>query len=624
VFMSSSSVSGIATSMACMEVSCDEKVRWVEEQIVPMGRAFCENVRQHPYKSGYDQKVFSVWKNCLAIIQRRMNDSFFPSDMREYAIGLSRLWFCAIPEIERSEIEHRATRLRESIVRCDTGKAIHSNEYWEEILKRKIKHSTAFFSRYEEVNSAVKWICGTHVHWLSNLHHCENGGSSSYVLERVQQANLKVAAQVEAMLGRSKYPWHEEILCSGWEIAHRFQTSFLSQIDSLSQRFEQLNSRSVSSLEHVESWVKEYEECCAGIERVSREKREIVLRTVSMFVSALGRLHVQHIWGGKTQEYMRRIGEIFNKVFKRGECTTEKVSLEGEGVCNLTCHTEKHGAEVSIKYRVCEYNKSVFFLLFAHLNEQQKIEYAAYIKFSDLCTEYIRKQEFYCWQLFLDNNVPNIPPMLPVFSKGEKGIKGFLSPWCGYGCMWNMVSRKEALASWPEHKRMTVLIQVAEALAGIHALGYVHLDVKSKNVLLMRYDEAFLTDFGTTTSMGTWQMAGTTRPYMAPEQFFSLRADPAMDMWSFGLLIIETLYGIDTNKFLKFDGVEDSKFTDLAFSDEMEGEWKETRVEQLRELSIAAPTTPLIRSLLSIEPKRRPKAFQAAQRLRLILATGHD
>ncbi|MFF3323684.1 protein kinase [Streptomyces sp. NPDC002889] len=89
---------------------------------------------------------------------------------------------------------------------------------------------------------------------------------------------------------------------------------------------------------------------------------------------------------------------------------------------------------------------------------------------------------------------------------------------------------------------------LASALAHVHAAGVVHRDVKPSNILLEDTGTPHLTDFGisrlldTTTHTATGKLVGTAA-YMAPEQVLGRGAGPAADIYSLGLVLIESLKG---------------------------------------------------------------------------------
>jgi eukaryotic-like serine/threonine-protein kinase len=89
---------------------------------------------------------------------------------------------------------------------------------------------------------------------------------------------------------------------------------------------------------------------------------------------------------------------------------------------------------------------------------------------------------------------------------------------------------------------------LAGALAYVHAQGVVHRDVKPANILIDTERHARLADFGiarlvdTSSVTLTGTMIGTAT-YMAPEQIEDHAVGPSADVWSLGIVLLESLTG---------------------------------------------------------------------------------
>jgi serine/threonine-protein kinase len=93
------------------------------------------------------------------------------------------------------------------------------------------------------------------------------------------------------------------------------------------------------------------------------------------------------------------------------------------------------------------------------------------------------------------------------------------------------------------------LAQLLGALESLHALGIVHRDVKSANVLIRTDDIAKLTDFGIARlpaelAKQSGGMAPGTGAYMAPEQVMGQPLDPRADLYAAAIVMYEMLTGV--------------------------------------------------------------------------------
>jgi eukaryotic-like serine/threonine-protein kinase len=90
--------------------------------------------------------------------------------------------------------------------------------------------------------------------------------------------------------------------------------------------------------------------------------------------------------------------------------------------------------------------------------------------------------------------------------------------------------------------------QLADALAHVHAGGFVHRDIKPANVLLESGYRPRLADFGISralesTAVTTEGCVVGTAAYLAPEQVRGEPVGPPADVYALGLLLLEALTG---------------------------------------------------------------------------------
>ncbi|MDP1526924.1 MAG: serine/threonine-protein kinase [Rhodocyclaceae bacterium] len=105
-----------------------------------------------------------------------------------------------------------------------------------------------------------------------------------------------------------------------------------------------------------------------------------------------------------------------------------------------------------------------------------------------------------------------------------------------------------------------ILVEIAEALAALHALQVIHRDLKPENVLVRRTEplDLVLTDFGIASVADATQLFTSTArtvKYGAPETLAGV-LDNAADWWSLGLILVELLTGHHP-----FEGLSDAVIT---------------------------------------------------------------
>ena len=136
------------------------------------------------------------------------------------------------------------------------------------------------------------------------------------------------------------------------------------------------------------------------------------------------------------------------------------------------------------------------------------------------------------------------PQIVPVLAAGElDGLPYFVMPYV------EGESLRQRLTRGPLSVReaVSILIDVARALAFAHERGVVHRDIKPDNILLTAHS-AVVTDFGVAKSRTRAPMTseGTslgTPTYMAPEQIAGDNVDARTDLYALGLVGYEMLVG---------------------------------------------------------------------------------
>ncbi|KAG0609823.1 hypothetical protein M758_7G016400 [Ceratodon purpureus] len=115
---------------------------------------------------------------------------------------------------------------------------------------------------------------------------------------------------------------------------------------------------------------------------------------------------------------------------------------------------------------------------------------------------------------------------------------------------WVLLERKGDIVSWP--KRISICLGVAHGLHYLHALAtprIIHRDIKASNILLDSSLDPKIADFGLAllfpeeqSHIMTVHVAGT-KGYLAPEYASMGQLSEKVDVYSFGVLILEIIAG---------------------------------------------------------------------------------
>src|SRR3954452_10652066 len=147
---------------------------------------------------------------------------------------------------------------------------------------------------------------------------------------------------------------------------------------------------------------------------------------------------------------------------------------------------------------------------------------------------------------------------------------------------------------------------LADALAYVHAQGFVHRDVKPANVLIAADGRVHLADFGIARLVDSAHVTRTgdvlgTPAFFAPEQVSGDAVGPAADVYALGIVLIECLTGRRP-----FEGTAvEVAMARLARSPDIPAE-------------LSRDWQALLTAMTRRRPEERPAAPQVADALRLI------
>ena len=158
---------------------------------------------------------------------------------------------------------------------------------------------------------------------------------------------------------------------------------------------------------------------------------------------------------------------------------------------------------------------------------------------------------------------------------------------------------------------LVLALGLAEALASVHRAGIVHCDIKSSNVMLDADGRVVLMDFGAGNDARQngrkKEMSFGTPLYMAPELFKGQSAQTPCDIYSFGVLLFQTL----TNRF----PIEAKTLPEIIYQHET---GRYLALNKLRP-GLPKPLVDLVHSCLASDPDARPKAEELVKRLQWIV-----
>lgn len=156
-----------------------------------------------------------------------------------------------------------------------------------------------------------------------------------------------------------------------------------------------------------------------------------------------------------------------------------------------------------------------------------------------------------------------------------------------------------------------VFEQVSDALAAMHAKGFVHADMKPNNIIVDESLNAKIIDLGQSCKIGTVkQRIQGTPDYIAPEQVHRRAITPKTDVYNLGA----SLYWILTRSFIP---------TALAKSDSLLGSVDDALLARPKlpsEINSRVPERidQLIMACVDVDPDKRPTMAQVHDQINLV------
>ncbi|MGB0589901.1 MAG: sigma 54-interacting transcriptional regulator [Myxococcota bacterium] len=159
-----------------------------------------------------------------------------------------------------------------------------------------------------------------------------------------------------------------------------------------------------------------------------------------------------------------------------------------------------------------------------------------------------------------------------------------------------------ALQGATEAQQDEAVAQVLRALAYLHALQVVHLDLKPDNVLVALEGDtvnAHVLDFGIARNRGTvTDMIMGSRSYVAPERLRGEPVDPRADLYAFGVMLAEVSSG-EWLSLYAFPSLSDAAL----------------RRDYFDEVGVHPRWLELVTALTAFEPSQRPASIFEATSL---------
>jgi serine/threonine-protein kinase len=145
--------------------------------------------------------------------------------------------------------------------------------------------------------------------------------------------------------------------------------------------------------------------------------------------------------------------------------------------------------------------------------------------------------------MYLYLSHPNIPKLVDFIDLEDKELMYIVMEFIEGKTLEDYLYREIGLI--PEQKALPMFVEILDTVAFIHNRGYLHLDIKSNNVMIQPDGKLKLIDLGIASRMSEASSSTGfgTPAYMPPEQSEMGNCGKYTDVFALGIMLFEMLTG---------------------------------------------------------------------------------